>query len=276
MHKATFLILSLFLALFAYTALAPSPSMGLSARPGKALKAGEVRLNPRDIHVIDGDSFQAQGQVYDLAFIDAPEIGQVCARDERLWHCGLDAAYALRKIFDMESGPMTCSVTPHHSTLRADCVTGTIDLSEHLLLEGFVTAQDNAPRHYRMTEDKARDAGLGLWRGTFVPPPQWREGKRLPGEHPHLANEPILDDLPWHFDNGRLYYDPEEMHMACIVKGKKQEDGSRVYYTPLDDDYDETPVIIDRGDKIFCGDDNARAHGFRHVGEVDGIAPVPD
>lgn len=276
MKKSVLVILGMALGMTLFFTFTSSPSMGLGVRPGKLAHGGDMMMDPEQLRVIDGDSFQYKGRVYDLAFIDAPEIGQACSRDKRMWHCGLDAAYNLRKIFDLESAPLSCAISAEHGAAYADCVTGTIDLSEHLLLEGFVTARANAPRHYRMAEDTARKAGLGIWRGDFIPPSRWREGARLPGEHRHKPSAPLLSELPWHFSEGKLYYDPEEQHLSCIVKGKANPDGSHVYYTPLDDDYAQTPVNTEQGDMVFCGDEDARAHGFRHVGEIAGTTPDPD
>lgn len=267
MKKSVLVIMGVTLGVMGLFSAFATPSMGLGMRPGKVIHSGDVELDPRQIHVIDGDTFQHNGHVYDLAFIDAPEIGQACNQKDRMWHCGLDAAYNLRKIFELETGPMTCSIKSRLGVSIADCVTGTIDLSEHLVMEGFVVARQDAPRHYAMAEEKARKAGLGIWRGAFITPARWREGARLPKEHRHDPSAPLLKDLPWHLSEGRLYYDPEEQHLSCIVKGKALDDGRRVYFTPLDEGYATIPIRADKGDTVFCGDEDARAQGFRHVGE---------
>ena len=46
------------------------------------------------LSVIDGDTLQVDGDVVQLYGIDAPELGQLCESDGRLWHCGMEAALA--------------------------------------------------------------------------------------------------------------------------------------------------------------------------------------
>ncbi len=45
--------------------------------------------------------------------------------------------------------------------------------------EGWALAERGAGPGYAEQEAAARAAGKGLWRGAFVSPREWRQGKRL-------------------------------------------------------------------------------------------------
>ena len=47
---------------------------------------------------------------------------------------------------------------------------------------GWAMADPDSGAAYRRFEEGAENAGRGLWRGRFVMPWDWREGKRLPEE----------------------------------------------------------------------------------------------
>ena len=51
-----------------------------------------------------------------------------------------------------------------------------------IVYEGLVLAYRKHSKKYVPEEDKARQAGRGMWAGEFVPPWDWRKGKRLKQE----------------------------------------------------------------------------------------------
>ena len=200
--------------------------------------------------VIDGDSLQIGDKVVHLAGLDAPELGQVCLRHGRPWRCGLDAAYMLRKLVTLaSSGSISClPVDTVGSILVATCLDGAEDMS-HVMLSGGhgVTIAEGDPLYeaasaqvYAATAEAARRASLGIWSSEFVPPAEWRRGRRLPVEDPSTA---------------------------CVVKGIVDVTGARLYYGPLDPGYATLDVSEAAGDRWFCSDDEARAAGWRRPGE---------
>jgi endonuclease YncB( thermonuclease family) len=197
-----------------------------------------------DISVIDGDSIQIGGGVYRLAGIDAPELGQSCEESGHLSPCGLNAAYELRKIFELEKRPITCFIQPADNVSIATCMVDDRDISALMLKGGYVTAMDDGAPYYAAAEHLARKARLGIWSGPFVPPREWRDGKQLPAERESAAGK-----------------------AACRIKGTVAADGGRFYYTPLDDGFDAIAIDPDRGERLFCSDDEARQAGWKRKGE---------
>jgi hypothetical protein len=61
------------------------------------------------LSVIDGDTLQVDGAIVQLYGIDAPELGQLCQSEERLWPCGVDAALALSKLLTLNRSSLHCA-----------------------------------------------------------------------------------------------------------------------------------------------------------------------
>ncbi len=204
---------------------APAPAAGEGAAPG--------------IAVVDGDTLEVNGEVLRLYGIDAPELGQTCLDKSKRWRCGLQAALELRGLLSIW-GNVTCS--PIHSDAegsRAICHNPQYDdPAEVLLARGLAVALPDSIPAYKRAEIQAKNAKLGIWRGQFVPPEEWRRGKRLAGP----ADGP--SDV-------------------CDVKGIVTAAGNRVYYVPTDANYEAVAVAPDRGERMFCSDDEAELAGWK-------------
>ena len=201
------------------------------------------------ITVIDGDTLQIGGRIVQLHGIDAPELGQLCLHDGRTWHCGLDAAYDLRKMIQLSAGAIRClpAGPPAPKATREPpamaCLDGGQDISNQLVERGIAVALPDADFAMRRTESLARRAGLGLWQSDFVSPWEWRAGKRLVDTKLESAT-------------------------VCVIKGATGKKGRKRYFTPLDPDYDAIPVGGPNGAMLFCSDEQARAAGYRRPGQT--------
>ena len=137
------------------------------------------------------------------------------------------------------AAPVKCrSVSRAAAPELAICTVQGNDLSTTQLQKGYAVARPGAGPRYIAAEATARMAGLGIWRGDFIPPQEWREGKRLPAE-------------------------PGEVTQVCDIKGVIDDKGQRIFYTPVDERYDMTEVDVSKGDRMFCSDDEARLAGWR-------------
>ena len=189
------------------------------------------------VQVIDGDTIDLDGRLIQLDGIDAPELGQTCLNKKRRWRCGFEAAAALKRL--VAAAPVKCrSVSRAAAPELAICTVQGNDLSTTQLQKGYAVARPGAGPRYIAAEATARMAGLGIWRGDFIPPQEWREGKRLPAE-------------------------PGEVTQVCDIKGVIDDKGQRIFYTPVDERYDTTEVDVSKGDRMFCSDDEARLAGWR-------------
>ena len=203
-------------------------------------------------NVIDGDTIQIGNTVFQLSGIDAPELGQVCGQGRHQRHCGLDAAYALEKLIALATPPVTCyRVNVDTAAVGASCIRGEEDLSLDMLKAGHaVVVPEGSPLYapaeaplFRRVEGAAKAAGMGIWGGEFSLPWKWHQQKE------DLGQTGIVDP-------------------ACVVKGKVTEAGDRFYYGPLDEAYEKLTVDPNKGERLFCSDDQARAAGWLRAGQT--------
>ena len=192
-----------------------------------------------EIVVIDGDTLEVDGRVLRLYGIDAPELGQTCLDKSKRWRCGLQAAVELRSLLAIWGDVVCDAVQTVSEGVRAICHDPQFnDPAEVLLARGLATALPDSVPAYRRAEIQAKAAKLGIWRGEFVPPSDWRQGKRLPGT-------------------------ADGQTEICDVKGVVTAKGNRVYYVPTDAGYDTVEVSAERGERTFCSDDEAELAGWK-------------
>jgi endonuclease YncB( thermonuclease family) len=187
--------------------------------------------------VIDGDTIEIHGQRIRLFGIDAPESAQLCLTGDKRWRCGQQAALALD---DKIAGrPVECAEKDRdqYGRIVAVCRAGDQDLNGWLVTEGWALAYRQFSTDYVDEEEAARAAGKGIWRGTFVPPWDWRRGKRL---------EPTASK-------------PGD----CRIKGNVSSKGERIYHVPGGRFYEQTQIDTDKGERWFCSEAEAKAAGWR-------------
>lgn len=193
------------------------------------------------VEVIDGDTIEVDGTMVQLYGIDAPELGQLCGQDGRWVHCGVSAAFELHKIISLARQPVICTqANSNDRNSPAICTIGTVDLSHSMLITGYAVAAPDATPDYQQAEKSAREGSLGLWHKEFVPPSEWRAGRRLARE-------------------------PEPETGACPIKAVVRADGDRVFLVPTDEAFASATVDPRKGDRVFCSDEEARAAGWHHA-----------
>lgn len=148
-----------------------------------AVLAAAVEMLSRAEHLegraeaVDGDTLDIAGTRIRLVGIDAPELRQTCERGGRPWHCGEAARTALADA--LAAGPVSCRAEKRDKYKRplGFCTVDGTDLAALMIQKGLAVAYlGNA---YQSDEAAAREAGRGLWAGTFQRPADYR------AEHPH-------------------------------------------------------------------------------------------
>jgi endonuclease YncB( thermonuclease family) len=126
--------------------------------------------------VVDGDTLDIAGQRIRLAGIDAPEWDQTCTEpDGGLWRCGAAATDLLASSVRGQRVACRPEARDRYDRIVATCSAdggGHGDLGEALVEAGLALGTDR----YRSDEAKARERALGMWRGKFATPAQWRAG----------------------------------------------------------------------------------------------------
>ncbi len=121
----------------------------------------------------------------------------------------------------------------------AACYAQGQDIERWRVLNGWALAYRQYSTDYVAEEQAAREARRGLWRGEFVPPWEWRRGKRL-----QAATVPGSGS-------------------GCRIKGNISSSGERIYHVPGGQYYDRTKISPQKGERWFCTEAEAVAAGWR-------------
>ena len=170
--------------------------------------------------MIDGDTIDIAGQRIRLHGIDTPEAQQLCEADGKPWRCGQDATFALANLIGRTWVTCVARGEDHYGRTIAICKVGGPkgqDLGAYMVAEGLALAYRKYSADYVAVEDTARKAGLGLWRGKFTAPWEWRRGKRL-------ASKAANDNRP------------------CRIKGNIGKSGVHIYHMPGGAYYTSEPM----------------------------------
>jgi endonuclease YncB( thermonuclease family) len=197
-----------------------------------AASAASLTGKPR---IIDGDTIHIGKTKIRLHGIDAPEMRQTCITDSKRWSCGKAATAALKHMIG--DGDVICirHEQDRYGRIVAVCRASEVNLNARMVLEGWALAYRRYSMDYVGDESIARDTGLGMWRGKFIPPWDWRRGKRL-----------VRKDAP-----------------NCPVKGNVNGRKQRIYHVPGGRYFDQVRIRPEQGDKCFLIEAEAEAAGFR-------------
>ena len=137
--------------------------------------AEDITGKPR---VIDGDTIEVGSVRVRLHGIDAPETRQTCTADGEQWACGREATFALA--YEVGNHWVTCrgDQRDRYGRLIAVCFVGPYDLGELMVRNGWALAYRRYSMDYVDEEAEARREGVGMWRGEFVAPWEWRRNKK--------------------------------------------------------------------------------------------------
>jgi len=127
--------------------------------------------NPADARVVDGDTVVIRGERIRIAYIDAPEIGQVHLGTGA--DAGRAATATLRRFLDeaQDSIEVLPLETDKYGRTVAMLRIGPYDVGLTMVKMGMAIADRAAPEPYKEAEAWARKKKVGLWRdGGFVPP----------------------------------------------------------------------------------------------------------
>jgi endonuclease YncB( thermonuclease family) len=233
--------------------------IGLMLSAGSALAASPV--------VRDGNTIQLGNVTYRIEGIDAPEFDQNCIDDHAdPWSCGTEARDQLVKLIGGK--PVHCDDHGPDKTFRRRhlglcTVTGeTTSLNQEMIAKGF--ALDLAsPGKDKFANDQAsaKDGRLGLWKGCFVKPQEFRHGKKdgtLIGGSCRADKDREIRAV--------LFPEYPAMPPGCAIKARfalraRLTGNVGIYHLRGCPSYPATT----RPDRWFCSEDDAQAQGFRRA-----------
>ncbi|MBL6946593.1 MAG: thermonuclease family protein [Rhodospirillales bacterium] len=125
--------------------------------------------------VIAGDIIEIEGQRVHLFGIDAPEPDQTCEWPNKTIPCGRIAATALMDLIFKAEVKCDTRGRDDNGQVIARCRADGFDISRNMVHTGWALADRNSGTVFLETENKAKAAKRGLWRGRFLMPWEWRK-----------------------------------------------------------------------------------------------------
>ena len=122
------------------------------------------------MRVVDGDSLALGDRRLRLKGIDAPELKQLCRRDDDEYGCGAESMSYLRGLIGRNRVDCRAEGIDRYGRDLVRCVADGIDLNETMVRSGHAVAFGD----YDLAESLARSESTGLWAGEFEAPKQWR------------------------------------------------------------------------------------------------------
>lgn len=224
----------MFVKLIGYSAF----TLFVAIWPSLTIAAPRVVSGP--VVVTDGDSLRVANHKIRIHGIDAPEARQTC-RDETdtEWDCGAMATAFAKQNFAGKSAECAVQDVDRYGRLVARCEIGGDDVGAAMVANGWAVAYQRYTKAYVSSEQRAKSARLGIHRGTFVPPENWRRGVRLKAK----ARQGDSSN--------------------CLIKGNISSKGARIYHRPGQQHYHQTRISPSKGERYFCTEAEAVAAGWR-------------
>lgn len=211
---------------------------------------------PSTANAQDADTIKFDGQTYRLDGVDAPETDQGSAG--AVYPCGRMAAGELAKLIGdqtahcEDNGPDT-----RYKNRRVGVchVPDGTEINRWLVQQGWaINFEPSAKGRFKADEDDARTGQLGMWKGCFVAPHDFRRWNKktailLGAACPSDARDKLFPENP-------------QMPAGCEIKGKYSMRAwpyRGIYHVPGCGSYGRTT----KPDRWFCSEEAALAADFR-------------
>jgi len=187
------------------------------------------------IRVIDADTIDVGGVRVRLFGIDAPEMGQPCSADGRIWDCGAWTRDGVANAFEGAYARCDQQDIDRYGRVVAICSVDGQDIGQMIVRSGLAWAFRRYSESYDLDEKAAAVAGRGLWAVEVQLPSDYRAAQ--------FADDPAPDG-------------------SCSIKGNISNNG-RIYHMPGQEHYDRTRINTGSGERWFCSRREAEAAGWR-------------
>ena len=125
--------------------------------------------------VIDGDTIHIGKHKIRLYGIDAPEIKQLCLKENQKWLCGESSKSALIKIIN--NNIVICNVldVDRYKRQIAECFIGEKNINQYMVKKGWALAYRYYSIKYVEDELFAKKNRIGIWQSEFQSPWDYRK-----------------------------------------------------------------------------------------------------
>jgi endonuclease YncB( thermonuclease family) len=221
------------------------------------------------VRVVDGDTFDIGGTRVRLHAIDAPELDQ--SREDAngaVWECGNWVRRETRALFEGRSATCVQSDTDQYGRVIAKCRIDGIDMGATLVTSGLAFAYRRYGMDYDLAEKGAVVAQRGLHASNVMNPAAFRAARngsetattvRAETGAKTVRAPQSVDPVPdW---KSRLL--PNALNPDCKIKGNVSRSGEKIFHVPGQEYYFDTRISVQRGERWFCTEAEARAAGWR-------------
>jgi endonuclease YncB( thermonuclease family) len=126
------------------------------------------------IKVIDGDTIHIGEKKYRFSGIDTPEKKQTCELNGNLILCGMIAKEILEKKIANNKVDCIEESIDFFKRIVAECFVNGESLSSYMVRSGYAFAYIKYSKKFVKDEEFAKEKNLGLWKGDFVYPWNYR------------------------------------------------------------------------------------------------------
>jgi endonuclease YncB( thermonuclease family) len=107
--------------------------------------------------------------------IDAPVRGQPCYAGNKTWDCATASAKTLLNLVGDREVVCKQRRVDQYGRVFALCKAGEVDINRSLVEAGLAVALPKETADYVAAEAAAKANGIGVWRGPFTAPADYRE-----------------------------------------------------------------------------------------------------
>ena len=132
----------------------------------------------KEIQVIDGDTIHIGKLKYRFFGIDAPEIKQICEKDNTKIQCGVIPKSVLKNKIADKIPECIVKDKDRYQRLVAECFIGKESLSRFMVREGYAVAYTQYSKDFIEDEKYAKENKLGIWSMNFQIPSEYRKSLR--------------------------------------------------------------------------------------------------
>jgi len=142
---------------------------------GSQAAADEVPVYRGQAEVVGPAMLSLAGKRIVLYGIDAPVKGQPCYAGAKIWDCATASAKTLLNLVGTQEIACEQRRVDGFGRVFAVCKAGEVDLNRALVQAGMAVALPKETADYVASEAAAKSKGIGVWRGPFTAPADYRE-----------------------------------------------------------------------------------------------------